>query len=332
MKRVLLRPLLFSLVIFALPLSGYIYDVQVMNRWDPYLKKYQYIVGLCDYHDRRHPENKIQRAQLESYLAQANKKDLRVIVEDLSCKGENCQQAFCSDYAINTRGGILGGLSGYCAHQGVSVANVEYRYCRVAAIGPMLRQANAPLQEFKAIHEVTVNTLVDEIEQEIKTVQGFINADTDGRHKPLHRWYTHAIEEIQTGLGRLKLDRHQELTLADYLNLHSYAERRMPLLNELLTFDSILLDLKLVHTITRMHDKPMILVIAGGTHINRMNDALKTIGYKEVQASSISFKKEHDLSQCLGANIVEGSFCVKPLPINIIPTLEKYITNKAAKS
>jgi hypothetical protein len=70
-------------------------------------------------------------------------------------------------------------------------------------------------------------------------------------------------------------------------------------------------------------------VIAGGTHINRMNEALKTLGYREVQSSSISYKKEHDLAKCLGANVIDGSFCVKPQPIDILPTFQKYIMNGA---
>ncbi len=316
----------------VLSVSAYIYDVQIVSKWDPILKDTQYIIGLCDYHDRMHPENKMQRAQIESFLAQGKKDKMRIIVEDLSCKGDGCQQAFCSNYVINTRGGILGGLAEFCTQKGIPVANVEYRYCRVAAIGPMLRHSQAPLAQFQAIHEVSVNTLVDEIQQEVKVVQDFMKKDINIYHKPLHRWYDHAIKEVESGLKRLNLDRQKHISLAQYLNDHSHADKRYLLLNELLTFDSILLDLKLVHLVAHMHDKPIVVVIAGGTHINRMNEALKTLGYRQVQSSSISYKKEHDLAKCLGANVIEGSFCVKPQPIDILPTFQKYIIASESKS
>jgi|GEM_PF-823154 len=313
--------------------TAYIYDVQVVRKWEPQLNDYQYVVGLCDYHDRMHPENKIQRAQIESMLSQSNKDKLRVVVEDLSCKGSGCQQAFCNNYVVNTRGGILGGLAEFCTQQGISVANMEYRYCRVAAIGPMLRHAHAPLAEFKAIHEVTVNTLVDEIQDEVTNVEAFMASDKAIHHKPLQKWYDHAIKEIGTGLARLNLDRQKNMTLAEYLSANSQPDKRALLLNELLTFDSILLDLKLVHAVANMHDKQMIVVIAGGTHINRMNEALKNIGFTTQQASSISYKREHDLNKCLGASVIDGSFCVKPQPIEIISTMQKYLINQvAAKS
>lgn len=306
---------------------AYIYDVQVVRKWNAQLKDYQYVVGLCDYHDRMHPENKIQRAQLESLLAQSDKGNMRVVVEDLSCKGDASQQAYCSNFVVNTRGGILGGLAEFCAQRSIDVANVEYRYCRVAAIGPMLKHAHAPLQEFKAIHEVSVNTMVDEIQDEVKSVEKFVVAD-----KKLQTWYAQSMKEVEVGLKRLHLDQHQDMTLAQYLNAHSQPEKRFLLLNELLTFDSILLDLKLVHAIAHMNDKRTIVVIAGGTHINRMNDALKSIGFTSQKNSSVTYKKEYDVNKCLGANVVDGSFCIKPQPVDILSTMQKYVVKGNAKS
>jgi hypothetical protein len=322
MKRFILV-VLATLASISHTASAYIYDVQVVRRWDPQLKEYQHVVGLCDYHDRMHPENKIQRAQIESVLAQSTKDNMCVVVEDLSCRGDGSKQAFCSNFVVNTRGGILGGLAEFCSQRGINVANVEYRYCRVAAIGPMLRHAHAPLQEFKAIHEVSVNTLVDEIQGEVQNVEKFVVSD-----KKLKDWYASSMKEIETGLKRLHLDKHQEMTLAQYLTAHSQPEKRFLLLNELLTFDSILLDLKLVHTVANMPDKKLIVVIAGGTHINRMNDALKTQGFTMQHPSSVSYKKEANLSKCLGANVVDGSFCIKPQPVDILATMHKYVIGR----
>lgn len=315
--------LIFQIIMMSQTSAAYIYDVQVVRKFDPQLNADQYVVGLCDYHDRMHPENKIQRAQLESIFSQMEKQKVRVVVEDLSCRGNQSSQAYCSNYVVNTRGGILGGLAEFCTQRGIDVANVEYRYCRVAAIGPMLRHAHAPLQEFKAIHEVSVHTLVDEIQSEVKMVEKF-----ELPEKKLKNWYEQSMKEIALGLKRLHLDQHQGMTLAQYLNAHSQPEKRFVLLNELLTFDSILLDLKLVHAISNMHDKKLIIVIAGGTHINRMNEALKTIGFTTDHASSVTYQKEANLSKCLGANVVEGSFCVKPQPVNILATMQKYVLQR----
>lgn len=319
MKRFILF-ILAQVILVPHVATAYIYDTQVVRKWSPQLNDYQYIIGLCDYHDRMHPENKIQRAQLESMLSKSDKENMRVVVEDLSCRGDGCNQAFCSNFVVNTRGGILGGLAEFCTQQGIPVANMEYRYCRVAAIGPMLRHAHAPLDEFKAIHEVSVNTLVDEIQNEVTDVATFAATD-----KRLQTWYAQSIQAIEDGLKRLHLQSHKDMTLAQYLDMHSRPEKRFLLLNELLTFDSILLDLKLVHAIANMHDKRIIVVVAGGTHINRMNDALKTLGFKQDKGTSVSYKREHDLQKCLGANVVDGSFCLKPQPVEILPTMHKYL-------
>lgn len=325
MNRIILF-MLAQLIFVAHTATAYIYDTQVVRKWNSQLNDYQYIVGLCDYHDRMHPENKIQRAQLESMLSQSDKDGMRVVVEDLSCRGEGCTQAYCNNFVVNTRGGILGGLAEFCVQKGIAVQNMEYRYCRVAAIGPMLRHAHAPLQEFTAIHQVSLNTLVDEIQSEVKTVESFASGD-----KKLQTWYAQSLKEIEDGLKRLHLQQHTDMTIAQYLEAHSRPEKRFLLLNELLTFDSILLDLKLVHAIANMHDKKIIVVIAGGTHINRMNDALKSLGFTQVQGTSVSYKREHDLHKCLGANVVDGSFCVKPQPVEIFSTMQKYVIKNETK-
>lgn len=311
----------YFLLVLALPTFSfaYIYDIQILRKWDPATRSYNYIMGCSDYHDRTNPRNKKQRAEIETMLAQCDKNKTKIIVEDLSCAGATNDQAKCGNFIINTRGGILGGLAQYCSQRGLHVDNMEYRYCRVASLGPLLRRARQPLQQFKAINSLSVNTLVDEINIQIRQVEKF------NGHPVLKGWYQQSINSINRGLQRLHLDRHKDMTVAQYIASHSRENSRFALLNDLLTFDSLLLDLKLVHSLAQNNNKEKIVVIAGGTHINRMAKMLQKIGYKKIKTNEVGYHQEHNLDRCVGSNIINGTHCIKPHSVEIVPVMRKFL-------
>ena len=53
-------------------------------------------------------------------------------------------------------------------------------------------------------------------------------------------------------------------------------------LEKLCIFDSPLIDIKIMHSILSSPDKSMIIVAAGGSHIEKMNEFLASMGYKKI--------------------------------------------------
>jgi hypothetical protein len=155
-----------GLVIIMLFLSnnvfGYFYHVCVMNKHT----KRQHVVLLGDYHDKKHPANKGQRAYLESLLKKYNSKKVKLIVEDLSSVN-NDGRMICCNFGINCDEGVLGRLANKARALGIAVDNVEYRYCRVAGIGPLLNNITSNPHSFRSSVGITIASLHKEIVDEI---------------------------------------------------------------------------------------------------------------------------------------------------------------------
>ena len=92
---------------------------------------------------------------------------------------------------------------------------------------------------------------------------------------------------------------------------------RLPFLKDLLTFDSILLDLQMTHSIINMQNKLNFLAIAGGSHIKRVAKLLTKFGYEPVRKTRLRFVREYNINKCLGSHIVQGKYCRRPRPIDI---------------
>ena len=125
----------------------------------------------------------------------------------------------------------------------------------------------------------------------------------------------------------LNLEDNKSNSVAHYLAHHSKENNRLDLLKKLLTFDSCLLDIKLVHMVMQAGDKDKVIAIAGGAHITRVSELLIAQGYTAMDSSKITFARERDLNRCLGSHIIDGAFCMKPEPIEL-KALQKAIETK----
>ncbi len=304
--------LLFFIFTSLLPLgsSAFIYEVKIMRKWDAAQRKYHYFIGLSDFHDKTHKINGDHLANIEATIRKSNPKDIKVILEDLSSMSTNGRQA-CGRFIINSRGGVLGGLASTCKDMGHEVDNVEFRYCRVTSLGPVLNHLQEPVDRFPSVTLTQMQTL----HQEITDILNEIHTYEDGNI--LKKMYQKSLEDVQKVFKILHLDQHLSGSVAQYLNAHSTQKNRLELLKHLLTFDSALLDIRIVHSVLRSANKSKTIVIAGGAHINRATEMLEKVGYQQVKSSSVTFAKEHDLQRCLGSHIVDGAFCVKPEPIKL---------------
>src|SRR5438067_12099514 len=151
------RPKIFmySILMIYLPCCAFIYRIDILQ---PTNSKDQYILCLSDFHDKTHPATHPQQKYLDSLLDQLVKKNAYVLVEDLSSPNTKSGITGCGSFSVDSRGGILGGLTNTCKEKQIPVENVEYRFCRVAAFGPVLNNPNKSPSSLESTHKITVDT------------------------------------------------------------------------------------------------------------------------------------------------------------------------------
>jgi hypothetical protein len=285
--------------------SAFIYEVKVLKKWDATRKRYHYFIGISDFHDKRHDATTSQVNAINRLLRQLPKEQTKVIVEDLSTEN-NCGRKACGRFFLNSRGGILGGLAQTCRSHNLSVDNVEYRYCRVIALGPLLHNLNADVATIPSLKGIRVREVLQETQATVDEIKRYNDGAT------LASWYASNLKELAAHIEKLKMARCETDSMADYVARHTTHSTRLKMLKYLLTFDSALLDVKMVHSVQANADKQRVVAFAGGTHIVRVVDMLKKMGYKEVYSTTPEYYREHALEKCVGSHITDGTFCVRP--------------------
>lgn len=300
--------LAFFVVLVSLPVHPFIYEVVVLKRWHQQCGTYQYFIGLSDFHDKEHGANTRQLADIERYLEDQNRATTKVIIEDLST-GPDGGHGSCGQFFINSRGGILGGLAQRCHNKGLRVDNIEYRYCRVASLGPVINNLDKHVHEFPSACGVTVHDIAYEIYKALEEIVNHTGSEV------LASCRDTAVQEVQPYMRKLRLARNSECSVADYLQ--AATQDRSEFLKQLLTFDAVLLDLKLAHSVVTTHDCTNIIAIAGGSHIRRVKEILQEAGYHLVYETPVDYNREYDLRRCKGTNIINGLFCERPEPVDL---------------
>jgi len=291
--------------------QGYIYEVQALRKWDPQTQCYHYVVGLSDFHDKQHPATKPQRGYIEALIKNCDTKKTAVLLEDLSSPNWYGEQK-CGSFRVDSRGGLLGGLSDVCKQHKVAVDNVEYRYCRVAAFGPVLNNARTRLDSFQSTRAIPMQAIAQEIVRQLRQIEEYND------HPTLNKQYIAHVARIKALMQKFHISEHPQMSAVDYLESHTKEAKREQALKMLLVFDSMLLDFHLVHAVLKtQQQKDTVLAIAGGSHIKNMAALLQKVGYEPVHVSTIVYEKESDPSMCTQMPVVNGSYCVKPQAVDL---------------
>jgi hypothetical protein len=284
---------------------AYIYRMHTMQYGDD-RSSGKRVIALSDYHDKKHPATIAQKIHLRDILHRCKSCKAHVIVEDLSSANTRGING-CGNYGVNSRGGILGGLSSTCKRMNLEVSNLEYRFCRVAAFAPLLNSNMMRGPEAHSSYAISMNDVYEEIVQQIDKIDTFDDGPV------LNAWYRQHIELICQDLKVVCSTQQKTMNIAQYMQSHSDADR-LQLLKKLLTFDSILFDLDLVHTIVSS-DHTTIVVIAGGMHVENMCSMLEKIGYvytnKIVSPWSV-YNAVHYFK-----SMIQGGDMVKPVPVDL---------------
>jgi len=271
---------------------------------------YKYFVGLSDFHDKKHRANEKQLAHLRAVLSKCQPNRLRVAFEDVGSPGIN-HNGQCGRYFVVSNGGMLNGVANICKKLDLAYKNFEYRYCRVSALGPVLNNIDSSLEKFDSVCAIRVSALIAEVE---KVLREFKTYKDPNLAKTL---YAEASRRMRGLMQEMQMFAHADNTVAQYINLTTTDKTRLDLVKKLLTFDSVLFDLRVMHNILHSPKNANYLVVAGGSHITRIAKLLGKFGYKYVQGETPRFVKEYNLGKCLGSNIVDGQYCEHPEPISI---------------
>lgn len=308
---------LVLLVLFCTQMHAYLYDVKVLRKWQPKCNRYHYWVGCCDFHDKLHKHNSVQRKKIEDWLPGYNPDHLLVLVEDLSSTND-AGKLGCGSYFINSRAGILAGLGSYCKTAGVPVQNVEYRYCRVVALGPVINNIHADPHSISSAKKMTVTHLTHEIEQ---AYNDLLLGSTSTEFKNM---LVAKAATLHKGVEKFKNTSTSTTTIAEYLHKNTTAWNRLEIVKNMLTFDGILLGFKLVDATLKAENKEKVIAFAGGTHINEAYELLQKIGGYEPIIDTKSANGTDPVAKAI--NTGASPLNKKPEPISL-ELLEHYIKN-----
>ena len=301
---------LFYLPLLSLSwcMQGYIYQARVLKKGQPRQADWHYVIGLGDYHDKKHHATGHQREQIEALLAGTEQNAIKLITEDLSTQNAHGRFGWGS-YYIDTRGGILGGLTQTAQNMGIDTENVEFRYGRVCALGPVLNHSHKQPRSLAPARTIQMCDLCNEINLELDTIKRF----NDG--PVLNAWYKKQTAAIEQKMANYGLRSAGGVSVADFVSC--VQAKRVPLVKKLLTFDSGLLDMKMVHAVINAQDKKRVCAIAGGSHIERVSSVLQTVGYKPIFTAKPALQQAEHLRQCIGQEVKEYGFKPKPQAIDV---------------
>ncbi len=67
----------------------FIYQADVLRKWDPARLRYHYFIGCSDFHEKSSIISDMQMHDISTAFHYCNKESIKVIVEDLSSPGSN---------------------------------------------------------------------------------------------------------------------------------------------------------------------------------------------------------------------------------------------------
>ncbi len=282
------KGLFFLLALSFLSTKSFIYKVDILCKWDPIPENCSYFIGCSDFHDKFHEANAPQRQFIRRLLADCDKRQTRVLVEDLASANHNGKSARIN-FRRRAKPGILAGFANECKQLGVSATNLEYRYDRVLAVAGLLKNTAVNPYSYKPACTICVGQVKKELDDTIDQIKQY----KDGPQ--LEKMYQKGITSALKQSKDFNLAYDHKLNIASYLIEHTKSSFRNAFIKRLLTFDSVLLDFKFIHE-TIKSKEPVVVALAGGTHIQRAISILQKMGYKAHKSTTLTYENEPDSS------------------------------------
>jgi hypothetical protein len=297
---------LFVSLVMSTSGYGYIYDITILRRWNRPTNSYQYIIGCSDYHDTTHSIGKAQREELLKLFSAIDKDNTLIIVEDL---GSPNGSAFyvCDTLRLSPNDGLLSSFASACKVCQLDVCNIEYRYARVIALSEIIRYPERNFFASKAACTLRVGQVCQEIMHTIHEIRAYQDCLS------VTLAYHHICRSIERIIRGLQLNVLQNDSIAQLCQSNCHIPG---FIKHLLTFDSRLLDCKGVHTIINAPHKKKIVLLAGGTHIDRMSEMLILVGFEYI--TSIKPIQSNGLSRSLNVSGTKSAHKPKRVGLEIV--------------
>lgn len=307
MKRILVIGL--SIISIA-RIESFIFEIHSIRKKDSQHDGPEWVIGLGDLHDKRHPSNQSHKQAIMRFLFSLPKGQVKILTEDLSSPGSFGRKE-CGNFYVNSRGGVLGGFTQDCAHHGFDTENHEFRYCRVSSLGPVINNLQTDVARLGSPAVIKLAALHDEIQREIEQIRHFDDGPV------LKKAYDHNIAYTKKMLAKLRITPNDQTSVADYIKKHIPNDKLIDCIKALLTFDSELLDCKLVHAIKQEKHKKYVIIIAGGAHVKRVCDLLLKDGYEKHISYDAQDEHVTDKNRCIGRSLVDGAYCIMPKAVDL---------------
>jgi hypothetical protein len=234
----------------------------------------QCIILLGDFHQKIHPCYEQQNNDLNLLLHSCLHQNGKLIVEDLSSPN-NEGKGTCGSFLMKNDQSLLGKLADKARAMNIDVDNVEYRYCRLLSLAPLLNDLNADPYSISSTKHITMFALYSEIINQIKKIQSY--KDTS-----FVSLYSSTIEFVRKELNELSFTCYKtkkDCSVAQYCSRFYTTKHYQNILEKLCIFDSALVDMSILHSIAINDKKLFILIIAGASHIEQVKNVMIKFDY-----------------------------------------------------
>jgi len=294
-------------------LDAYIIEICGLKKQNTIKKGPQWIIGLSDLHDKNHPKSMHQKREILQFLLQLPKRESKILIEDLSSPSVHGNKT-CGKFYIKVNGGVLSGFSQECRMHNLPVENHEFRFCRVSALSPLLKQ----VKEASSIaSKIKVSSIYDEIKRSIERVNSFNIAPNS-----LQKKFQSIVLDVKKKLKALEIVPSNNVSIQEYIETHIPLEKRADFIKNLLVFDSELLDFQLMEAALNAQGKKYVIIIAGGAHIKRIFTMLKNHGYAVHYQEKAKKVFSSDRNCCAGQPFV-NDVCFAPRAVELSSSLYK---------
>lgn len=252
-----------NFLLAVVPLHAYIYRVDILIKKMAFNNTVQHIFLLSDWHDFPNKISTHQRSVVTKFCAQ-KKSEIHVIVEDIGSDEAGLSQGVCQGITIGCGDGLLAGFAQWCRTNRVPCTNVEFRYCRVGACMPVLHSEILTSNDHKKYNTISLHAVINEAEVIKKNIIQKRLPYGDIK-KPMFRYN----------------DAYRSYNLDDYLNRNYVGDiTKKKFVEQLLISDSYLIDERIIEAIMRYQKIPILVVIAGGSHVKVVRKYLISNGYR----------------------------------------------------
>lgn len=225
-------------------------------------KKRQLIIVFSDWHDFPSKISEQQQTWIKRYLKKRSKK-AHVIIEDIGSNHNGSSESRCKNIQIKCKDGILAQFAQWCYTNTIACSNVEFRYCRVGASMPVLHNHLLSFSTQQSYDQITLQDIIEESTC-MQKIYGQPNQPMSMQH----------LFEDESPKN------FQKISLRTFLDKQYVSKNhKEAFVKKILLHDADIIEKKIIETINNSQPYPLLIIITGGSHANKINTILQKNQY-----------------------------------------------------